>query len=46
MVVLARSQQLIPAHMAQAMLHMCGQHGTAPAIIEEASLLLAALETS
>lgn len=43
MVVLARSQQLIPGHMAQAMLRMCAQHGTAPSIIQEASLLLAAL---
>jgi predicted nucleic acid-binding protein len=46
MIVVARSQQLIPAHMAHAMLRMCAQHGTAPAIIQEASLLLSALETS
>lgn len=43
MIVVARSQQLIPAHMAQAMLRMCVQHGTAPLLIQEASLLLAAL---
>jgi len=44
MIVLARSQQLIAAHMAQAMLRMCGQRGTSPGVIEEASRLLAALE--
>jgi predicted nucleic acid-binding protein len=46
MVVLARSQQLIPAHMADAMLRMCAQHGTAPSVVQEASLLLSALEAS
>ena len=44
MIVVARSQQLIAAHMAQAMLRMCAQHGTAPGIIQEASRLLAAVE--
>ncbi len=44
MIVLSRSQQLIPPHMAHAMLRMCAQHGTAPSIVQEASLLLAALE--
>lgn len=44
MIVVARSQELIPDHMAQAMLRMCSQHGTSPSLIEEASLLLAALE--
>jgi predicted nucleic acid-binding protein len=42
MIVVARSQELIAAHMAQAMLRMCAQHGTSPAIIQEASRLLAA----
>jgi predicted nucleic acid-binding protein len=45
MVVVARSQDLVSAHMAQAMLRMCAQHGTSPSIIQEASLLLAAFET-
>jgi hypothetical protein len=44
MIVLARSQQLIAAHMAQAMLRMCAQHGTSPGVTQEASRLLAALE--
>jgi predicted nucleic acid-binding protein len=44
MIVIARSQQLIADHMAQAMLRMCAQHGTAPALIEEASRVLAAFD--
>ena len=43
MIVVARSQVLIPGHMAEAMLRMCAQHGTSPSIIQEASALLAAL---
>jgi predicted nucleic acid-binding protein len=43
MIVVARSQELIAAHIAQAMLRMCAQHGTSPGIIQEASRLLAAL---
>ncbi len=46
MIVVARSQQLIAAHMAQAMLRMCAEHGTAPLVIQEASLLLTALEAT
>jgi predicted nucleic acid-binding protein len=46
MIVVARSQQLIAAHMAQAMLRMCAQHGTAPALIQEAAGLLTALGAS
>jgi predicted nucleic acid-binding protein len=46
MIVVARSQQLIAAHMARAMLRMCAQHSTAPSLIHEASLLVAAIETS
>jgi predicted nucleic acid-binding protein len=44
MIVVARSQELIPAHVAQAMLRMCSQHGTSPLLIDEASRLLAALD--
>ncbi len=46
MIVVARSQELIAAHMVQAMLRMCAQHGTSPGIIQEASRLLAALGAS
>jgi predicted nucleic acid-binding protein len=46
MIVIARSQQLIPSHMAHAMLRMCGQHGTAPSIVQEASILLTSLDGS
>lgn len=45
MIVIARSQQLVPGHMAQAMLRMCAQHGTSPSIVDAASLLLSALGT-
>lgn len=43
MIVVARSQDLISSHMAHAMMRTCGQHGTSPAIITEATLLLTAL---
>jgi predicted nucleic acid-binding protein len=44
MIVVARSQELIPDHVARAMLSMCSQHGTSPLLIDEASRLLAALD--
>lgn len=44
MIVIARSRELIANHMAQAMLRMCAQHGTAPGIVDQASRLLEALE--
>lgn len=44
MIVVARSQELIATHMAPAMLRMCAQHGTAPAIVDEALRLLEALD--
>ena len=46
MIVVARSQQLISDQMAQPMLRMCARHATAPSIIREASLVLAALQTT
>jgi predicted nucleic acid-binding protein len=43
MVVLARSQEFVATHVAEAMLRTCAQHGTSPALVQEASLVLSAL---
>jgi predicted nucleic acid-binding protein len=46
MIVVARSQELIPDHVARAMLRMCAQHGTSPALVDEAAILLTEMDDS
>jgi predicted nucleic acid-binding protein len=43
LIVLARSRDYVATHVAEAMLRTCTQHGTSPALVQEASLVLSAL---